>query len=260
MKILYVLILGIIQGITEFLPISSSGHLMLVSNIFGIEEGSVFFSVLLHFASLIAVVVVFWKDIIDILKNPLGKDMQNILIATIPTVIIALIVEFVFDESSLMLFVGFGFLISAAVIFITSMLQKKKTCLNLEISKKQALIVGFVQGLAVFPGISRSGSTICACLTQGIDREKSAKFSFLISIPIIIGGMGFEIIKGIKDGFGDVGFLPCIVGFVAAFLVALFSIKIMMKLIKKGSWFIFSIYLFVLAIVVLLNQFVFAWF
>ena len=260
MKILYALILGIVQGLTEFLPISSSGHLMLFSSIFGIEEGSVFFSVLLHFASLIAVIIVFWKDVVELLKNPFGKEMQKILIATIPTVIIALVVEFVFDESFLMLFVGFGFLISAVVIFITSMLQRKKKCLSLEISKKQALVVGVVQGLAVFPGISRSGSTICACLTQGIDREKSAKFSFLISIPIIVGGMGFEIVKGIKNGFGDVEFLPCFVGFMASFLVALFSIKIMMKLIKKGSWFGFSIYLLILAIIVLLNQFVFAWF
>ena len=156
MKILYALILGIVQGLTEFLPISSSGHLMLFSSIFGIEEGSVFFSVLLHFASLIAVIIVFWKDVVELLKNPFGKEMQKILIATIPTVIIALVVEFVLDESFLMLFVGFGFLISSVVIFITSMLQRKKKSLSLEISKKQALVVGVVQGLAVFPGISNN--------------------------------------------------------------------------------------------------------
>ena len=126
MTILYALILGIIQGLTEFLPISSSGHLMLFENIFGIES-SLFFNLLLHVASLMAVIIVLWKRVVKIVKNPFGKEMKMIVIATIPTVILALIVEFFIDNYLLNLFVGFGFLIS------TVLKSSKNDCENCEI-------------------------------------------------------------------------------------------------------------------------------
>ena len=261
MGILAALILGIIQGLTEFLPISSSGHLMVVEHLFGIEGGSLFFNVLVHFAKLISVVLVFWKDVIYLIKHPFSKRMLTIVLACIPTIIIALVVEFLFDEFSLMAFVGFGFLISAIVISITSFLQaRKKPFRTLEVGNGQALTIGFVQGLAVFPGISRSGSTICAGLMLGVEREEAAKFSFLISLPVILGGMVFEVADGIKSGFGAVNALACLVGFIAAFAVAILTIKLMMKIVKKGSWWPFAVYLFIIATLVLLNQFVFAWF
>ncbi len=258
MVILYALILGVLQGLTEFLPISSSGHLLLFENILGISGDNMFFNVLMHFATLIAVVVIFWKDVVELIKHPFGKRMQAIVIATIPTVILALVVNYFFDEFALSAFLGFGFLISAVVITATSIMQKKRS-LNyrfIEVNKKNALLIGIVQGLAVLPGISRSGSTICAGLMLGVEREEAAKFSFLVSIPVIIGGMIFELIGGIKSGFGEVNGLACFVGFVAAFVVALFTIKLMMKIVKKGKWWGFAIYLFILAIFVILNQYV----
>ena len=261
MSVLHAIILGILQGLTEFLPISSSGHLMLFENIFGIESENLFFNVLLHFATLIAVVIIFWKDVVDIIKHPFGNKMQAIVLATIPTVILALIVKFVFDEFALMAFLGFGFLISAVVISVSTALQKRKPMYNtLSVDNKKGLIIGIVQGFAVLPGVSRSGSTICASLILGVEREESAKFSFLISIPVIIGGLVFEIVEGVQSGFGDVNTLVCVVGFISAFVVALFTIKLMMKIVKKGNWWIFAAYLFIIAIIVLLNQFVFCWF
>ncbi len=261
MNILQAVILGIIQGLTEFLPISSSGHLMLVENLFKLQSGNLFFNVLLHFATLIAVVIVFWKEVVDIIKHPLGENMRAIVVATIPTVILALLVNYFFDEFALASFLGFGFLISAIVISITTILQKRKFTYNKNaIYSKQALIIGIVQGFAVFPGISRSGSTICAGLLQGVEREESAKFSFLVSIPVIIGGMVFEFASGLQSGFGEVNAIACIVGFVVAFVSALFTIKLMMKIVKKRNWWFFAVYLFALATIVLLNQFVFAWF
>lgn len=255
------LILGIIQGLTEFLPISSSGHLMLVENIFGLDGSNLFFNLLVHFATLIAVVIVFWNDIIGLIKKPFGNDMFCIVIATIPTVILAFVVKFFINEFALVEFLGFGFLISSVVIFITFLLQKKsKKVLSYDIDKRKAFYVGVAQGIAVLPGISRSGSTICACLLQGVEREKSAKFSFLISIPVIIGGVVFEIIEGVMFGFGDINFTPCLIGFISAFVVALFTINLMMKIVKNGKWWFFSLYLFVLSIVVLLNQYFFCWF
>ena len=130
------------------------------------------------------------------------------------------------------------------MIFITSFLQRKSININSCLTNKKAFVIGLVQGFAVLPGISRSGSTICAGLLQKVDREQSAEFSFILSIPIIIGGMLFEIFKGYKNGFGNVEFLPCLVGFLASFIVALLSIKLMMKIVRKGNWFWFSLYLF----------------
>lgn len=260
MNVLKAIILGIVQALTEFLPISSSGHLMIVEGLLNFSGGGMFYNVLLHVASLLAVVIVFWKDVIRILKNPFGKEMRFIVLATIPTVIIALVVNYFCNDFVLKSFVGFGFLISGIVIAITSALQKRKNLICEEMNNKKAFIIGVVQGLAVFPGISRSGSTICAGLVQKVEREESASFSFLISIPVILGGMFFELVGGLKNGFGNIQAFPCICGFVSAFIVSLFAIRFMMKIVKKGNWWGFSVYLFLLSIFVLLNQFVFGWF
>ncbi|MBR2909565.1 MAG: undecaprenyl-diphosphate phosphatase [Clostridia bacterium] len=257
MSIIIALFLGLIQGLTEFLPISSSGHLMLFEGLLGLKGSNIFFNLILHFATLLAVVIVFWKDVIELIKHPFGEKMRKIVVATIPTVILALIVKFAIDEFTMVVFLGYGFLVSAVVIFTTFMLQKKQNLLiNKNISYKQSFIIGLVQGFAVLPGISRSGSTICAGLLQGVDREECAKFSFLISIPVILGGVIFETADGFLNGFGNVLALPSIIGFLVAFIVALFTIKLMMRVVKKGNWLIFAIYLFVLAGFVLLNQYV----
>ena len=260
MTIVYAIILGILQGLTEFLPVSSSGHLILFESIFGISDNNMFFNIIVHVATLVAVVIIFWKDVVNIIKHPFGKEMQFIVTATIPTIAIALIINHYIDDFQMKTFLGFGFLLSAIITGMTAVLQKSKASINSELTYGKSFIIGVVQGFAVFPGISRSGSTICASLIQGIEREKSASFSFLISIPVILGGMVFEIADGLKNGFGTVAFGACAFGFIFAFVTALFTIKLMMKFVQKGNWIWFSIYLFALSILVLLNQFVFAWF
>jgi len=257
MKILKAILLGIVQGLTEFLPISSSGHLMIFESLLGMQNNNMFYNVLLHVASLMAVIIVFWKDIVELLKHPFSPPMLRIVVATIPTVILALVVNHFFDESALRVFVGFGFLISAMVVSATAIMQNpKRIRATRPLNYSRAFAIGVVQGLAVFPGISRSGSTISAGLMMGTEREEAASFSFIISIPVIIGGMIFEIIGGVKTGFSGVEALPAILGFIAAFLTALFTIKFMMKIVKKGRWWAFAVYLVFLAIFVLLNQFV----
>ena len=260
MTFIYAIILGILQGLTEFLPVSSSGHLILFESIFGISENNMFFNIVVHVATLVAVIIIFWKDVVNIIKHPFGKDMQFIVIATIPTIVIALITNHFIDDFTMKTFLGFGFLVSAVITGTTAILQKKKHYINSDLNYGKSFMIGVVQGLAVMPGISRSGSTICAGLLQGVGREKSASFSFLISIPVILGGMFFELVGGIKNGFGTVDFASCSLGFVFAFITALFTIKLMLKFVKKGNWIWFSIYLFALSVVVILNQFVFAWF
>ena len=260
MTVVYAIILGILQGLTEFLPVSSSGHLILFESIFGISENNMFFNIVVHVATLVAVVIICWKEVVDIIKHPCGKQMQFIVFATIPTVIIALVVNRYIDDFTMKTFLGFGFLLSAVITGITTILRKEKRVLNGEITYRKSFVVGIIQGFAVMPGISRSGSTICVGLLQGVEREKSASFSFLISIPVILGGMVFELADGIKNGFGTVNFTACALGFVFAFVTALFTIKLMMKFVKKGNWIWFSLYLFALAVIVILNQFIFAWF
>lgn len=255
MSIIQAFILGILQGLTEFLPVSSSGHLTLFENIFGLESGGLFFNVILHFATLIAVVIIFWKDVVGIIKNPFGKESVNIIIASIPTFISALLVRIFIDEYLLSVFIGYGFLITSVILLLTILTTKKEKLL-ININKKQAFTIGVVQGLAVFPGISRSGSTICAGLMLGVKREECAKFSFLISLPVILGGTIFETIEGVKNGFGEVNAITCIIGFISAFIVALFTIKLMMRVVKNGNLWGFSIYMFLLSIFILLNQYV----
>ncbi len=255
MTILIAIFLGILQGLTEFLPVSSSGHLLLFEHIFSLEGSNIFFNVLLHFATLLAVVIVFFKDVMYLIRHPLSHETRMIALTTLPTIVIALLFKFFVDEYKIVAFLGFGFLISATLILLTCILRKKEKSGGEVINAKRALLIGSVQGLAVLPGISRSASTICTGLLSGVDRETSAKFSFLVSLPVIFGGMVFEIFDGVKNGFGNVNAIACILGFLAAFLVALFTIKFMMKIVKGGKWLPFAIYLFLLSIFVILNQF-----
>lgn len=259
MAILYALILGVVQGLTEFLPISSSGHLMIFESLFGLS-GNMFFNVLVHFATLIAVVLVLWKDVAWMVRHPFSSQTLSVLLASVPTAIIALVINHFVSEVAMAAFLGFGFFISFLIITTTMFLQKRKNKIPQPMTYKKALVVGLVQGVAVLPGISRSGSTICASLLMGVEREESAKFSFLISLPVIVGSMLFEVADAAKFGFGNFDIWFCLTGFVAAFVVAIFTIKLMLKIVKKGSWWGFSAYLFVLSVVILLNQFVFGWF
>lgn len=250
MSVIYAIIFGIVQGLTEFLPVSSSGHLFLLNSIFGASNDFLFFTILLHLATLLAVVVVLRKEIVEMIKHPFSKKTLLIVVATIPTILIVLL----FENTAKSLFGGgalkYFFLLTALLLFLTDMLSKRKV-INREMTYKSAIFMGIAQGIAVVPGISRSGATICTGLLAGEDRKETAKFSFLMSIPIILGSMLYEILGAIKNTttlIGSGSIFPTVIAFIFAFIVGIFAIKFMIKIVENARYFWFSIYLVALVI------------
>ncbi len=252
--VFYILILGIIQGLTEFLPVSSSGHLVLLSSLFGIED-SLFISILLHLATLLSIVVVLRKEVWQLVRHPFSDKTMLLVVATIPTCILVLILMPIVNLSFSGIFLPVCFFLSAVLLFITGRRASKNVATEGKLSFKQVFIMGIAQGIAVFPGISRSGSTICAGLLCGGDKKEVAKFSFLMSIPIIILSMLMEIYKVVVKGeVLSVDALGAVVGFVAAFLVGVFAIKFMLKLTEKANFKWFSFYLLIISVLTLCIQ------
>lgn len=250
MQILFLLILGILQGICEFLPISSSGHLVLFSNIFGITD-SLFVSIVLHVATLLAILVVFKKEIFYMISHPFSKESMNIVIATIPTALIVLILMPIINQSFTGSFLAVSFLISSILLVVVEYYSKRHKQ-SKEFTYKNAIIMGIAQGLAVFPGISRSGTTISAGLFSGGDKENCAKFSFLMSIPVIILSMILEIIKiFIYKETVSVNIVGIVGAFIFAFVIGILSIKLMIKLTSKLNFKWFSLYLLIISIITL---------
>ena len=240
-------LLGAIQGLTEFLPVSSSGHLVLFSKIFGVQE-SLFVSILLHVATLLSICVVFWKDIWKMIRHPLSHETISIVIATIPTCVIVLCILPIVKSSFAGGLLPICFALSAVLLFLSEIFAKKKS----KFSYKTAFFMGLAQGFAVFPGLSRSGTTISAGVFSGAERKDVAKFSFLMSIPIIILSMLMEIFE-IASGAESVS-IPAgaiALSFVTAFLVGILAIKLTLKITEKAGLKWFSFYLVAIAIVAL---------
>ncbi len=252
MSLIVALILGLVQGIAEFLPISSSGHLILISKLFGVENNVLLISVLLHLATLFVIIFTFRKYIWELIKHPFSKESVKFYIATIPTVLIVIFFKIIlnnyFENSKLL---PFGFLITGTLLLFTYLISEKKNEYQKDqIKKKSAFIMGIAQGFAVLPGISRSGSTICAGLLSGEKREETARFSFVMSIPIILASLIYELITENISIIATSNMLaPILVSLVTAFMVGLLSVKIMLKIIKNAKYYWFSIYLFAISIV-----------
>lgn len=248
MQLLALFLLGLIQGLTEFLPVSSSGHLVLFSKIFQVEE-SLFISILLHIATLLSIVAVFHKDIWQMIRHPFSEKTIRLVVATIPTCIIALILLPLIKQSFAGGLLPVCFVISAILLYFSESMGKR-TGFDGKLDYKTAFFMGIAQGFAVFPGISRSGSTISAGLLCKKDKNETAKFSFLMSIPIIFASMLMEIYEIATGGVViDIPPLPIIVSFITAFLVGIFAIKLMMKLTVKSNLKWFSFYLVFISIV-----------
>ncbi|HEY8444204.1 MAG TPA: undecaprenyl-diphosphate phosphatase [Clostridia bacterium] len=248
MTIWEAVILGIVQGLTEFLPISSSGHLVFLQSVFGIE-GGLSFDIMVHLATLIAVIIVMFDQVKKIFLKPFSKPVLLLVISTIPAVIIALVFEGFLKTAFSGRYLGWGFLVSAVFLAIGDLAQpKEKITLSLDdVDIKKALVMGIFQGVAVFPGISRSGSTISSGLVMGLDRKTAAEYSFLMSIPIILGAAAFDIIDAgvIKS---DIGAGALIAGFISALISGYFAAKLMIKLISKRGFWGFSIYLIIMSL------------
>lgn len=264
------MILGLVQGLTEFLPVSSSGHLMLVKELLGVDgEGFLDFTVAVHFATVLSTLVVFWKVIWDLLKG-LFKFKYNdetdyvckILVSMIPVAVVGLLfkdkVESLFGDGVVV--VGVCLLITAVLLFLSDFLTARINYTNNYkngISYWQALVVGVAQALAVAPGLSRSGTTIATGLMSGVKREKMAQFSFLMVLIPIIGEQllsSLDIILTPVDGAPlppSVGVVPLLVGAAAAFLSGLFACKVMVALVRKSKMKWFALYCAVVGLAVL---------
>lgn len=258
MEIWQAVILGLVQGLTEFLPVSSSGHLAFLQRCFGIENITLFFSIILHLGTLIAVCVVFWRDILGLFKKPF-KTLGFLVLATIPAALVGLFLDDYIEEAINGKFFGIIvaclFLVTAAVLFVTEIFAKRREH-ELPLCWRTVVPMGLAQAVAVLPGISRSGATICAGTLAGGKSEEVAKFSFLMSIPVILGSFVVELYKGLRDGeiqqsFADGGATfgwSIALGFIISAVAGLFAIKVMLKAIKNANYKWFSLYLVLLAI------------
>ncbi len=240
--------LGILQGLTEFLPVSSSGHLVLFSKIFGVEE-SLLLSILLHVATLLSILVVFHKDVWQMIRHPFSKQTLTLAVATIPTCVIVLILMPIVKLSFSGLFLPASFLICAVLLYVGQKCQKQAQDGQVDtaggqINFKTAFLMGVAQGFAVFPGISRSGTTISAGMLAGKNKKEVAKFSFLMSIPIIVLSLLMEIFEIVTTKTPiSLEVVPTIFSFLAAFLVGIFAIKVMISLTAKANFKWFCLYL-----------------
>lgn len=260
MNVFYAFILGIVQGLTEFLPVSSSGHLALLSSIFGIEENGLFFSVMVHMATLIAVVVVLRKDIWEMLKHPFSKMTWMLVVATVPIVLLVIFAGDAIDALfSTIEFLGFAFLCTAIILTVCEVIAANaKKPKRGYMTFPSAIVMGLLQAVAIVPGISRSGSSLSGGIVSGTERNTAARFAFLMSIPAILGSFVLECAKLVRgDGIGSVEWLPVLVGMAAAGISGFLAVRFMLKLIAKRKLYGFAIYTFALGVLLLLNQYVF---
>lgn len=263
-------ILGLIQGLAEFLPISSSGHLALMQQWFGIDEDKVLlFAVLLHVGTLVSVLIVYWKDVWELIKElfltirdiftgrglkiqerPVRKLGVMIIVATIPTGIIGILFNDFFDSLyNSVIPIGVGLIITGFLLVLAERMGSSNRGIK-QMNYRNALFIGTVQGIAICPGISRSGSTLFGSLMCNLDRKFAVKFVFLISIPSILGSAVMEAPAAIESGLepGQMG--PILVGMAVAAISGLIAIKTMIKIVSNKKLSYFSYYVWVLGLIV----------
>jgi len=262
--------LGIIQGLTEFLPISSSGHLVLFQNLFGRKEPELLFDVGLHVGTLLAVCLFLRKDLQLILKESWQaslaffddreafKQLSSrphprlafwVVIGTLPTVFIGLTFRSYLEGLFASLdTVGIMLIFTGLILMISRFLPKQYTS-RTHVGLWIALLVGFSQGLAIIPGISRSGTTIISGLILGLDRDLAARFSFLLSIPAIIGALLLQVFS---EGLDGQGFWTLFLGFLASAVVGFIALKILFNMVRKGNLYLFSPYCCALGLIIIL--------
>lgn len=284
MSLFDAIVQAIVQGLTEFLPVSSSGHLSLYQHFTGNNgEGALMFSAVLHLGTLVAVFIAFRKDIIALIKelgnilkditagrfslkgmNPERRMIFMIILSCLclaPFAVFKDWFESVGEDGSIFA-EGLCFLYTSAILFLSDKCSKgKKTAGDIKV--KDSVTVGLFQGVALLPGVSRSGSTISAGLFSGFSRETSVKYSFILGIPVILLSCLLEVVKYVKNSFGanivngqQVGFVNCLVGFVIAAVVGVGAIKLVSWLVKTDKFKVFAYYTFVLGCVVLVVSFI----
>ena len=276
MDIISAMIVGLVQGLTEFLPVSSSAHLIFIQHLLGLSDASVGFDVLLHVGTLVAVFVYFFKDIVlmiyafflslgDLFKvkflegikeEPYKKLAWLVIIATIPVGVVGLL----FNDAVTAMFTGITipafFLLITGVLLYVSQRMNNGGIDQSNIGLKEAIIMGCGQAIAIMPGLSRSGTTIAAGLFSDLDKEFAARFSFLLSIPAILGAALVQI----KDiGAVDANIGAYIAGFIVAAISGYFAIKFLLKLIQEKSLDVFAYYCWIVGAIILIGSFALGW-
>lgn len=258
MEIINAIILGIIQGLTEFLPVSSSGHLEIAKAILGegkVGEESLLMTVVLHFATALSTIIIFRKDLIEIFSglfqfknNEAFQFSLKIVLSMIPATLVGVFfndeIEALFGGA--LTLVGVMLLLTGILLFMAD----KAKASEKNVGIKDAILIGISQAIAILPGISRSGATISTSVLLGIDKEKSARFSFLMVVPLIFGKMAKDILSG-GISTTDTNFLPLIIGFIFAFFTGMFACKWMIKLVKNSQLKYFAYYCFAIGSIVI---------
>jgi len=259
-------VLGVIQGLTEFLPVSSSGHLVIFSELLGFQEQGIAFEVFLHFGTLLAVLIYFRKEIARLISAPyeiwikketneeskeyLNWDIQ-IIIATIPAVIIGLAFKDEIEAAfSNVFMVYFMLIITGLLMFSIPFIKQRDS----KITARRSFLIGLAQAFAIMPGISRSGSTIFTGVIQGIKSENAAKFSFLMSVPVILGAVILKTKDLLDVPPSSAELLNLILGTIASFIAGYFAIIWLMDFVKKGKLQWFGYYCFALAAVGIISS------
>ena len=264
-------ILGIVQGLAEFLPISSSGHLALLQYFFGVEADSVLlFTVMMHVGTLVSVFIIYRRDIWALLKELYytikdictGKGLRinssptrrmgfMIIVATIPTAIIGLLFEDFFESLySTIVAIALGLIFTGIILLVAERMGKGERG-PLEMKWRHAIFIGIMQGIAICPGVSRSGSTLFGGLIAGLKREFAVEFAFLISIPSILGSVILEAPDAFAEGADAAMIGPIIVGVILAAISGIVAIKAMIKVVTGKRLFGFTIYVWLVAAAVL---------
>lgn len=246
MTLFQAVILGLIQGLTEFLPISSSGHLVIAQKLLGFNEPPVIFDILLHVATLGAVLLYFWQSVIHLTK----RTLLLLLLATLPAIAVSFLIEpyieFIFTS---LILVSLGFFISAALVFLSDK-QKRGSETIATLTPKKTLLIGTFQAIAIIPSISRSGATIYAGLKSGLGRSEAITFAFLISIPAIGGAVVYQFLK--LDTRPAIPLIPALFGMAAALTSGVFSLKLLKRMVIQSHLSPFGWYCLSLGILTLL--------
>ncbi|WP_097678030.1 undecaprenyl-diphosphate phosphatase [Bacillus massilinigeriensis] len=248
-------ILGIIQGLTEFLPISSTGHLYLGRNLFGLQEAGLLLDTMLHVGTLLAVLVFYKHEFIRLLKNPFGKLTFLLVIGTLPAVAAGLLFKDFFDEiSKTGATIGWEFLITGTFLWFADSIKNGRKKMD-DITYGDALFIGTFQAAAIMPAISRSGMTIVAALWRRLDRETAAYFSFLLSTPAIVGAIVLQLKDLFEGGSETISLSALLVGIISSAFFGYIAVKWMIGYLKNHSLKPFAIYVWILGIAVLAFQF-----
>ena len=261
MGLLEAIILGIVQGLTEFLPVSSSGHIEIAKALLGIskQEQNLLMTIVVHAATALSTIFVFRKDIKEIIKGlckfKWNKEFQfslKVILSMIPATLVGLLfeneIELLFSGEILL--VGCMLIVTGLLLFLAD--KAKNT--NQDVNFLHPLIIGMSQAISILPGVSRSGATISTSVLLGIDREKAARFSFLMVVPLILGKMGKDIISG-DILIENTTIVPILTGFTAAFITGLFACRWMIQLVKKSKLKYFSFYCFVVGTISIISIF-----